>query len=105
MWQTIYIKGRNGFKPKVKKSLSKVLIEGMDYIKGSTVLDSKLYWIAPHITIRQFKEAIGASNVWKYRLKFHTDIDEKNNIINTNFGFTQEEIQLMDKYNGIHPSK
>lgn len=94
MWQTIYIKGREGFKSKIKKSLSKVLIEGKDYIKGTSVNGYKLYWISPDITLKQFKLAISSKYVWKYRLNFYKEIEEKS----INSELTQDELNLIKKY-------
>lgn len=95
---TIYIKGRGKFKSKIRKALYKsILNEGDHYIEGNTSLKCELYWITSRITLREFKLAIGAKYIWKYRLKFYKTVEEMNPEV-TNEEFTSEELELIEEY-------
>lgn len=98
---TIYIKGINKYKAKVRKALRKsILVEGDHYIEGhSSHEDCTLYWLTSRITLLDFKKSIGAKYVWKYRLRFYKTIEEMNpKTIEGNFKYTPRESELMEKY-------
>lgn len=72
------------------------LIEGKDYIQGLAGDDHALYWINDHVTLRDFKLAIGAKFVFKHRMRFFNTIDEmKPKIVDE--GFNESEKQFLDK--------
>jgi hypothetical protein len=37
-----------------------------------------LYWVDEKTTLRQFKEAVGAKTIFKYRLRFFTSLEKLN---------------------------
>lgn len=99
-WTTLYITGRTDFREDVRKKLESSKVDFMPgYIDGSVggcMYD--LYWLAESVSLRKFKEAIGSKLIWKYRLQFHTDLEE---FIQTNKSaritdFTTEEKNLME---------
>lgn len=96
--RTIYIKGIKKYKVSLIKGLQKSnLIEGKDYIQGLEGEDYALYWINDHISLRDFKLAIGAKFVFKHRMKFFNTIDEmKPNIIDE--AFNESEKMLLNKF-------
>jgi hypothetical protein len=95
--RTIYIKGIKKYKVSLIKGLDKSdLIEGKDYIQGLAGDDHALYWINDHVTLRDFKLAIGAKFVFKHRMRFFNTIDEmKPKIVDE--GFNESEKQFLDK--------
>lgn len=95
--RTIYIKGIKKYKVSLVKGLEKSdLNEGYDYIQGSGGDDHALYWINEHVTLRDFKLAIGAKFVFKHRMRFFDTIDEmKPSIINE--AFDESEKKLLSK--------
>ena len=99
---TIYIKGINKYKSKLRKALYKSsLIEGDHYIEGNSGNnDYILYWITSRITIKEFKKAIGANIIWKYRLRFYKTPDEINKKT-CSTEFSEEEKNLILKYEKI----
>jgi hypothetical protein len=77
-WTTLYITGRADFRDEVRDKLADSKLDFMPgYVDGSTgngIYD--LYWINEHTKLRQVKEAIGGKLVFKYRLRFYTDLEE-----------------------------
>ena len=75
--QTIYIIGNEGFIEPLNKELhdNSVFIRGQAdvSIPGKQV---QLYWIRNRSAIREFKRAIGADLIWKYRLNFFFDLEK-----------------------------
>ncbi len=58
------------------------------YIRGQATVEVpdkevQLYWIPNRKSLREFKRAVGADLVWKYRLNFYFDLEK----------FTQEPDQ------------
>ena len=69
--------------------------KGDHYIEGvSGTNEYVLYWITSRITLKEFKQAIGADTVWRCRLKFFDKIIEKQN----NVEFTEEDLILIEEY-------
>lgn len=96
---TVYIKGKSGYKHKVRKSLNKSkLTEGDHYIEGVNSLhNTALYWITSRITLREFKLAITADIVWRYRLQFFENVEDL--VVKKNDStFTSEELKIIEKY-------
>lgn len=77
-WITIYITGRFDFKDDVRKKLERSDVEFIPgYIENSsTTTPHDLYWLNGHTDLRQFKEAIGGKLIWKYRLRFFSNLEE-----------------------------
>ncbi len=73
-WVTVYIRGKSGFKSDVRHNLEHAdirFLPGFANERGVV-----LYWIDEDCSIRDFKKAIGAKTVFKYRLRFYASIEE-----------------------------
>jgi hypothetical protein len=82
--QEVYIIGNPGF----IELLNKELHDNVVYIRGQATVEVpdkevQLYWIPSRKSLHEFKRAVGADLVWKYRLNFHFDLEK----------FTQEPDQ------------
>ena len=76
----------------------------LDYMPGyvdNTIapVTHDLYWLNDQTELREMKEAIGSKLVWKYRLKFYTNLEA---FIQTQDNtakaveLTQDDLDLMD---------
>jgi hypothetical protein len=75
--QEVYIIGNPGF----SELLNKELHDNSYYIRGQVSVEVpdkevQLYWIADRKSLHQFKRAVGADLVWKYRLNFYFDLEK-----------------------------
>jgi len=75
--QTVYIVGNPGF----REHLNKELHDNSSFIRGQVNVEIpeknvELYWINNRQQLREFKKAIGADLVWKYRLNFYFDLEK-----------------------------
>jgi hypothetical protein len=82
--QEVYIIGNPGF----VELLNKELNDNSLYIRGQATVEVpdkevQLFWISNKKKLREFKRAVGADLVWKYRLNFYFDLEK----------FTQESDQ------------
>jgi hypothetical protein len=82
--QEVYIIGNPGF----VELLNKELDDNSLYIRGQATVEVpdkevQLYWIPNRKSLHEFKRAVGADLVWKYRLNFCFDLEK----------FTQESGQ------------
>jgi hypothetical protein len=82
--QEVYIIGNPGF----TELLNKELHDNGMYIRGQATVEVpdkevQLYWISNRKKLREFKRAVGADLVWKYRLNFYFELEN----------FTQESDQ------------
>jgi hypothetical protein len=75
-WTTVYIKGKPGFHKEVLHHLEQ---SGFSFMPGSEDNGLTLFWIDESSSVRDFKKAIGAKTVFKYRLQFFTSIEEFEN--------------------------
>ena len=78
-WTTLYISGKSDFRETVRKRLDHSDLNFMPgYVENATDNDyaHDLYWIDDTIDLRYVKEAIGAKNIWKYRLQFFLTLEE-----------------------------
>ncbi|MFO0377405.1 MAG: hypothetical protein ACK50M_03055 [Cyclobacteriaceae bacterium] len=91
-WSTIYITGKAGFEREVQRKLDWADIAVMNGTSG-TVSGSRLYWIAESVALREFKEAIGADIIWKYRLQFSPVIEQPDTSLDVDF--TEGEKKLI----------
>jgi hypothetical protein len=74
--QEVYIIGNPGF----LELLNKELQDNSLYIRGQATVEVpekevQLYWIANRKSIGDFKRAVGADLVWKFRLRFYFDLE------------------------------
>jgi hypothetical protein len=98
-WATIYIAGKPGFHKEVYHHL-----EHSDFSFMPGTADDHgltLFWVDETADIREFKMAIGAKTVFKYRLRFYTSIEEFEKLETRKkiSAFTSEEQALVKKMN------
>ncbi len=82
--QEVYIIGNPGF----VEQLNKELHDNSLYIRGQAAIEVpdkevQLFWISDRKKLREFKKAVGADLIWKYRLNFHFELEK----------FTTETVQ------------
>ena len=97
-WNTIYIEGRNDFWEDVNK---KIFQSDLNFLPGHMEqrADAKfhgLYWLDSKVDLRAFKEAIGGKIIWKYRLQFCLELEEKKED-----EVQEKSVPLSDKENGM----
>ena len=102
-WITLYITGRADFRELVHKKLehSKLsLMPGyLDASLGRGTYD--LYWVDESVSLKDFKEAIGAKLIWKYRLRFYANLEEFIEAVNgktPTLEFTEEDQEMLDNF-------
>ena len=72
-WITVYIRGKSGFEEEVLDKLNGSdfpFMPGTSYEKGLM-----LCWIPDQQTLRSFKQVIGSKIVFRYRLRFYTNVE------------------------------
>lgn len=76
-WTIVYITGRRDFQEEVRKKLEHSDLKFMPgYVDNSSAaVNHDLYWLSDQTEVREMKEAIGSKLVWKYRLRFHTNLE------------------------------
>jgi hypothetical protein len=76
-WKTIYITGKEKFSNEVLEQLEK---SDLPFMVGTNDSDRNLdlYWIQEGALLRDFKKAIGAKTVFKYRLRFFNPPEKLN---------------------------
>lgn len=73
-WVTVYIKGKSGCESEVLKNLEQ---SGFNFMPGSSVERGlTLYWINESDSLRAFKKAIGSKTIFKYRIRFYTNVED-----------------------------
>jgi len=73
-WTTVYIRGKSGFEGEVLNNLKD---SGFTFMPGySNERGLMLYWINEEEVLRSFKKAIGSKTIFKYRLRFFTNVEE-----------------------------
>jgi hypothetical protein len=98
-WTTIYISGKPGFHKEVFYHL-----EQSDFSFMPGTADDHglaLFWVDENADVREFKKAIGAKTVFKYRLRFYRSIEEFDQIQTRKKSnvFTSEEQAMVKKMN------
>ena len=96
--QEVYIIGNAGFAELVNKELH----DNSLYIRGQATVEVpdkevQLYWISNRKMLREFKKAIGADLVWKYRLNFYFDLEKFTQDATTDEEWSADEKALMKK--------
>jgi hypothetical protein len=99
-WTTLYITGRSDFRADVMEKLQSGRLDVMPgYLEragGQGFYD--LYWMNESLSLREVKEAIGSKLIWKFRLRFFTDLEdffgtkEKTELAH----FTKEEQNILE---------
>jgi hypothetical protein len=96
-WKTIYITGRSGFGEDVVRNLERSSIEFMPgYNTGEERESYEMFWMPESMPIGAFKRAIGAKTVLRYRLRFHTALEEFANKVRS-VEFTKEEKEKIEQ--------
>lgn len=99
-WNTIYITANADFWEDVNEKLSGSdvhhMVGSMEHLPDGTCRG--LYWLAETESVDNFKHAIGAKLIWKYRLRFEaeqetTDTKNKNSALKERF--TERERSLI----------
>jgi hypothetical protein len=87
-WNTIYLTGRADFREEVRRKLDHTHLNYMPgYVDNSiSSVMHDLFWLDESIDLSVFKEAIGSKLIWKYRLRFYTNLEE----------FVQSQNQKLD---------
>ncbi|HEX7015503.1 MAG TPA: hypothetical protein VF191_08315 [Cyclobacteriaceae bacterium] len=75
-WNTIYIRGRYDFREDVNRRLEHSRLRVMPGSLGTPDEAAEMYWVAEDVALKDFKRAIGARTIWKYRLTFYTSLEE-----------------------------
>ena|SRR5688572_11188441 len=76
-WKTIYITGRPGFCEDVLKNLERSGTEFMSgYLTREDSSSHELFWVPESMPLADFKRAVGARAVLRYRLRFYQSLDE-----------------------------
>jgi hypothetical protein len=98
-WTTIYVTGKEGFNEEVLKHLMQADFEVMPGSSGKEPKVS-LYWVDESVSLRDFKKAIGAKIVFKYRLQFFSTLEEIENAQALNSKLTaREEAMIREMIN------
>lgn len=76
-WKNLYIVGNPGFKKEVARKLEHAKEEYMPGFIGNdaATTEYEMYWIAQADDLRDFKYAIGAKTIWKYRIRFYETLE------------------------------
>jgi hypothetical protein len=95
-WKTVYIVGKDKFNDEVTRHLER---SGIDFMAGydtsQSGQDHELFWIPEDMSIRTFKEAVGAKTIFKHRLRFFGSLEEFIETISTDF--TDEERKRVER--------
>jgi hypothetical protein len=71
-WATLYISGKPDFEQEVLQRLAR---SGFSFLPGaSDDSDLALYWVNDNALLRDFKKAIGAKTIFKFRLRFYESV-------------------------------
>jgi hypothetical protein len=101
-WINIYIVGNPGFKKDVARKLEHSELKFMPGYLGSVAgaTDYDMYWIDKTVSLRTFKEAIGAKYIWRHRIKFYESLEKflasQDNSSN-NTALTHRDRELMNE--------
>lgn len=77
-WIPVYVSGRPGFADKITEALTH---SGLPFMPGyyhdsNAAIDHTLIWTDENTMLKQYKAAIGARTIWKYRLRFFRNLQE-----------------------------
>lgn len=71
-WATIYIEGKAGFEVAVLNKLKNSKLNGTSEVNHKLLM----FWLKDYSQLRDFKMSIGSQMIFKYRLRFFTDLEE-----------------------------
>ena len=97
-WNTIYVTGLAGFKKELSRKLEQSSLHYMPGYVGNASDDYDMYWLEKDIALKQFKAAIGAKVIWKYRIRFYDTLEKfiASQYQEVSTALTQQDVQLMD---------
>jgi|DewCreStandDraft_4_1066084.scaffolds.fasta_scaffold64958_2 hypothetical protein len=77
-WIPVFITGSEGFAQKLVEALS---MSGLPFMPGyfhdsSARTAHTLIWVDEHTSLDEYKRAIGARTIWKYRIRFFRTLQE-----------------------------
>ncbi len=100
-WSTLYITGRADFRTDVRKKLDHTelniipgYIDNVAFKRGV----HNLYWLDETVDLRTFKEALGSRLIWKYRLRFYTNLEDfiqAQTVRRNALAFTEEDNRII----------
>lgn len=98
-WNNIYIVGNPGFKKDVARKLEHSELKYMPgYLSNeSGATDYDMYWVDKDLSLRDFKDAIGAKYIWRHRIRFYDSLEKF--IASQNSGNNKD--QLTDQDNAL----
>lgn len=92
-WNTVYVNGRKGFSEVILPELSR------SWLRGTVEpnLNLVMFWLNEDSGLRELKRAIGSRMIFKYRLRFFTDLEEyiQSESVKNYTGFSVREVQLI----------
>jgi hypothetical protein len=105
-WITVYIRGKSGCEVEVLKNLEH---SGLLFMPGETNEKGlSLFWIDEKEDLRDFKKAIGSKTIFKYRIRFFTNVEEfvesKHNA-HVDEPFPQNRASAMQELNAWYEAK
>lgn len=104
-WVTIYIAGKPDFEQGVLHHLGR---SGFAFLPGSSDdSDLALYWVNETAKLHDFKKAIGAKSIFKYRLRFYASVElfhEEHKVKNAT-QFTMHEKEMIHKMKAWEKTK
>jgi hypothetical protein len=94
-WITLYVKGRVGFKAAVLARLREVVLHGSSQLDQ----DVLMVWVKGSKSVRSIKLMIGADTIFRYRLRFFTDLNEhlETNAVGNHRPLSVRESELLQK--------
>jgi len=100
-WITVYISGNGDFREEVRKKLEhsdQRYLQGYIESPGENTTHD-LFWLDDRKSLRDFKEAISAKLIWKYRMRFFTTLEEfmKSQEDDASFNFSANEKRLIQR--------
>ncbi|MBS1557581.1 MAG: hypothetical protein JST69_02540 [Bacteroidetes bacterium] len=96
--KTIYVVGNPGFLELHRKHLD----DNSKFLRGHVSVhipgkEVQLFWIHNREGLKEFKQAIGADLIWKYRLRFYFNLEEFTPKEEEKTEFSADEKALMRK--------
>lgn len=106
-WMTVYIRGKSGCEEDVLKHLEH---SGFTFMPGATnERGLTLFWIDEKEDLRDFKKAIGSKTIFKYRIRFFTNVEDfiesKHNRTASSDSYAQSRASVMNELNSWYNAK
>ena len=92
-WNTVYVNVKKGFSEAILPELNR------SWLRGTVEPDLNLvmFWLNEDSGLRELKRAIGSKMIFKYRLRFFTNLEEyiQSESVKNYSGFSVREVQLI----------